>query len=137
MRLNNARWEMFAQHVAFGMAAGRAYEAAGFEARGNAADAAASRLLRNGKVKARIEELQAESATTLSITKERITQMLFEDRAFAVAVGNAATARAASVDIGRLHGFSFADKTAEMPTEALPQPVTGSLNVLQFRKVAK
>ena len=52
--LNNARHELFAQAVAIGMSATAAYTKAGYTATGNAAEAAASRLLR--KVKVRFKE---------------------------------------------------------------------------------
>lgn len=66
--LDNSRHERFAQEVAKGGPAGRAYEAAGYAARGDSADQAASRLLGNVKVAERVRELQAASADEAVIT---------------------------------------------------------------------
>src|SRR5689334_15730434 len=57
--LKNARHEKFAQKLAKGEHASTAYKGAGYSATGNAAEAAASRLLRDVKVQARVEELKA------------------------------------------------------------------------------
>lgn len=46
----NPRQERFVTLVASGLPAGRAYEQAGYQARGNAADVGASKLVRNPKV---------------------------------------------------------------------------------------
>jgi phage terminase small subunit len=107
MRLPNARHELFCQRIAAGLPASRAYMSAGYTARGNAAEANASRLLRDAKVKARIDELLSQSAKEMAITKERLTLMLLEDRALAHAKGQAAAALAITVSIGKLHGFAF------------------------------
>lgn len=66
--LDNARHERFAQEVAKGMAAGRAYEAAGYDSEGAAADVCASKLLRNAKVTGRIAELQQKGAAKAEVT---------------------------------------------------------------------
>lgn len=56
----NARQRRFVEGVASGMAAGRAYEAAGYRATGDTADQAASRLLsRNVKVATALAEVQS------------------------------------------------------------------------------
>lgn len=60
--LKNARHEKFAQNVAKGKSATEAYKLAGFNARAKSAEAAASRLLGNVKVHARVEELKAAGA---------------------------------------------------------------------------
>ncbi len=91
-RLDNTRHERFAAGVTGGSPASRAYIAAGFTAKGNAAEVGASRLLRDAKVKARIDELLAGSAKEMSISKERLTQMLLEDRHIAHQRGQAAAA---------------------------------------------
>jgi phage terminase small subunit len=55
-----AQQRRFVERVAAGMPAGRAYEAAGYRAKGPVADSHASRLLaRNGKVKAALAEVQS------------------------------------------------------------------------------
>jgi phage terminase small subunit len=55
----NSRQRAFVENLAKGMAQGRAYEAAGYKARGGVADAHASRLAGNGKVAAALAEIQA------------------------------------------------------------------------------
>jgi phage terminase small subunit len=54
-----ARQRRFVESVAAGMPAGRAYEAAGYKPRGDAADASASRTLGYAKVKAALAEVQS------------------------------------------------------------------------------
>lgn len=88
--LRNAKHEQFAQMVAKGMAGSKAYQAAGYTARGNAAEANASRLLSVAKVASRVEELKAATAelavVQAAITKADVMRMLREtyDRAQAL-----------------------------------------------------
>lgn len=73
--LENDRHERFAREYLIDLNAGRAYERAGYKARGKSADEAASRLLsRNVKVQARIAELQAERAERTEITADRVLE---------------------------------------------------------------
>ena len=58
----NARQEAYCQGLAQGKSQSRAYVEAGYDARGNAAEVKAANLVRNGKVAARLAELQAEAA---------------------------------------------------------------------------
>jgi phage terminase small subunit len=58
--LKNSRHERFAQEIVDGECASAAYKLAGYSATGNSAEAAASRLLSDVKVAARIEELKLE-----------------------------------------------------------------------------
>ncbi len=57
--LKNARHERFAQELAKGEHASTAYRNAGYSAKGNAAEACASRLLTDAKVAGRLKELRA------------------------------------------------------------------------------
>ena len=59
-KLKNQRHERYAQARTRGLSQRDAYIDAGYKARGDAADQAASRLSRNIKVQARVEELNAE-----------------------------------------------------------------------------
>ena len=61
---------------------GRAYERAGYAAKGNAAEAAASRLLSDVKVAARIAELQAERAARVQVTVDDVLRGLHEEATF-------------------------------------------------------
>ncbi len=68
--LDNQRHERFAQEIAKGAPAGRAYEAAGYEGAG--ADQNGSRLMKNDKVAARIQEIKEAAATKVGVTVERV-----------------------------------------------------------------
>lgn len=61
MKALNDRQRRFAQLVVSGRPAGRAYEEAGYDARGASADSAAERLMRSVEVAGLIEELRAEN----------------------------------------------------------------------------
>lgn len=74
--LKNARHEKFAQNVAKGKSATEAYKLAGFNARSKSAEAAASRLLGNVKVHARVEELKAAGAERAEISIEKVLREL-------------------------------------------------------------
>lgn len=74
----NDRMRRFGELVAGGMAAGRAYEEAGYVASGVVADAAASRLLTNVKVDAFVKELRLKSAETCEMTRIDLVQMLVD-----------------------------------------------------------
>lgn len=71
MRVSSERQLRFCDLVAGGEPAGRAYEKAGYKARGAVADQAASRLLRNVKVAERIRELQAENREASRIDRRK------------------------------------------------------------------
>lgn len=64
----NIRQERFCLSLAEGLPQSRAYVDAGYAARGNAAEASASQLLRNPKVVRRLAELQAKAARRSEIT---------------------------------------------------------------------
>lgn len=79
--LKNAKHEKFARLVADGMAAGKAHRQAGFKTKTrNSSDSAASRLLRNVKISARVDELKIQAAADASeaakITKADVMRML-------------------------------------------------------------
>ena len=75
----NPRQKKFVKLWMSGVPAGRAYEQAGYEMTGDAADMAASRLIRNDKVKKYIDKMneKTEKSTILSITerKELLTRI--------------------------------------------------------------
>lgn len=72
--LSNPRHERFAQLVAGGMAAQRAYVEAGYSAR--SAESHATRLVGNGGVKARIAALQSETARAAAVGREEVVARL-------------------------------------------------------------
>jgi len=67
-----AKQERFKNCFIEGMDAKAAYIRAGYKARGSAAEAAASRLLRNVKVRSAIEEVQKRAAEKAEVTCGRI-----------------------------------------------------------------
>ena len=73
--LANQRWEKFAQHVAAGESGAAAYRMT-YDARGASAEANASRLLRNDKVRQRVAKLQAASATSTMLTMQERRERL-------------------------------------------------------------
>lgn len=74
--LPNIRHERFAQLIAQGKPASRAYIEAGYKARGNAAEVGASRLLRNPKVQERLATLAAEIEANAIADAEEIQRFL-------------------------------------------------------------
>jgi phage terminase small subunit len=70
--LRNTRHERFAQALAAGRTARAAYIEAGYTSTGSAADSSASKLLRNHKVAARVDELKAEAAKASSVAATQI-----------------------------------------------------------------
>ena len=75
----NAKRERFCQEYLVDLNAGRAYERAGYKARGRVADAAASRLLADVSVAARIAELQAERAERVQVTVDDVVAGLLTE----------------------------------------------------------
>jgi phage terminase small subunit len=77
--------ERFKNNVLKGMDGKTAYIKAGYKARGAVAEAAASRLLRNVKIKTAIEEAQKRASNKAEVTQERIlreeTRLAFFDPA--------------------------------------------------------
>ena len=57
--LTNSKHELFVQNIAEGMSQVKAYQSAGYDANDRAASVAATRLLANPKIKARLDELLA------------------------------------------------------------------------------
>jgi phage terminase small subunit len=74
--LFNAKHEAFARAIVEGKSGGAAYRAVGYKAKDAAADANASRLLRNAKVSARIAELKGEAAQATIVTAARVLDEL-------------------------------------------------------------
>ncbi|WP_051362271.1 terminase small subunit [Solimonas soli] len=71
--LSNPRHELFAQEVAKGQSQRAAYRAAGYDTESDdATDAAASRLVSDVRVSARITEIQSEAAKVAEMTAQRI-----------------------------------------------------------------
>lgn len=109
--LSNAKWEMFAQGLSKGETADQAYINAGYKPnRGNA-----TRLKANESVQARLAELQERGQRMTDITKERLTDMLLQDRDDARESGQYSAAISAVEKVGKLHGL-FVDKSENVNT---------------------
>jgi hypothetical protein len=103
--LRNHKHELFAQALAKGENATAAYKAAGYSARGNAAEASASRLLRDAKVQGRLIELQERAAVKVELTIADIIEQLQDDRQLAHNIEQAGSAVSASLGMAKVLGF--------------------------------
>jgi len=74
----NDRQRRFCEFVMRGLAAGRAYEAAGYEAKGDAADVQASKLLRNPKVAKYLDALRGEAVEVAGKDRDHMIARLWE-----------------------------------------------------------
>ncbi len=104
--LENARHERFAQEIVKGVSGRDAYKNAGYTVKSPlVADAAASRLLTDVKVKARIAELQERSAKRAEVTAESIIEELEQARALAIANNQSNAAVSASMGKAKVAGL--------------------------------
>jgi hypothetical protein len=99
--LKNFKHELFAQELAKGTSQLAAYETAGYKP----TDAHACRLASDGRVRARVAELQAEAAKQTKLTIHDIVRQLDEDRAFARSNGHSSAAVSASMGQAKLLGY--------------------------------
>jgi hypothetical protein len=74
----NDRQRRFCEFIMRGLAAGRAYEAAGYEASGDAADVQASKLLRNAKVAKYLDGLRQEAKASAGRDRDDMLSKLWE-----------------------------------------------------------
>jgi len=74
----NDRQRKFAELVVQGRPASRAYQEAGYSATGNSAEALASKMIRNDKVAAYIEELRGEVKAASKFTREAKLEGIYE-----------------------------------------------------------
>ena len=72
----NDRQYRFAELVVEGVPAGRAYEQAGYKARGASADVEASKTLRKPKIKKMIEELREDAREEAKLSRDELVGML-------------------------------------------------------------
>jgi hypothetical protein len=108
--LENSRHEKFAQGLAQGMSAAEAYRQAGYEVKGNVAEAAASRLLRDVKVASRVEELKQRAAVSVQISREWVLEQLVDNLKLAKDTGQIAPANRAAELLGKELGM-FVDRS--------------------------
>lgn len=111
--LANARHEAFAQKVAAGRPYGRAYEEAGYRARGNAADTRGSALVRKAQVRARIRWIKEQAADGALVTVEDVIRGLRREADLAENPGS--TRVAAYRELGRYLGIFVDRKEISLP----------------------
>lgn len=99
--LKNARHERFAQELAKGKSQVDAYATAGYKPN----ESHASRLVTNGKVAERVEELKGRAAEKAVVTAADIAQQLDEDREFARTLKQASAAVSASMGKAKVLGL--------------------------------
>jgi hypothetical protein len=99
--LSNQRHELFAQELAAGKPASEAYSSAGYKPD----DGHACRLAGNGKVRARVTELQSKAASRAEITLASLLDEAEEARCLAIQMKNPAAAIAAIKEKGVLSGI--------------------------------
>jgi len=134
--LKNQRHEKFAQLVAKGLAASRAYAEAGYDVKpGNSAEAAASRLLSNVKVSERMQELCQKSESALiqliAVDKQWVMDKLIENANAAMEEGQRAVANRSLELIGKEFGM-FVDRKelthTIKPVEEMLKEIEGNVD---------
>src|SRR5215831_1707389 len=106
--LKNPRHERFAQAMARTADTAAAYRSAGYQSKGSAAQAAASRLLQDATVAARIAELRTMPAITLTLPEVPTTVAIVEfekARKLALKKGQASAAVSATLAKAKLAGL--------------------------------
>ncbi|MBD8556310.1 terminase [Rhizobium sp. CFBP 8762] len=99
--LKNARHEKFAQALAKGKTAEKAYVESGYKA--NRHNAAA--LAREQHISTRVQEFQMKAAEKAGVTLQSLTDELEEARAIAIAEKQSSAAVAATLGKAKLHGL--------------------------------
>lgn len=107
--LENQRHERFARALAQGMTQEDAYEDAGYKRSAHHA----SRLARNGKVKARVAELQARATEGVQVTLEWLIEQAVGIASDAREAGSFAAAVSAIKEAGVLTGLRVERQTQE------------------------
>ncbi|WP_292492559.1 terminase small subunit [Mesorhizobium sp.] len=127
----NTRQERFCLLLAEGLPQSRAYIEAGYAARGNAAEASASQLLRNPKVASRVAELQAKAARRSEITVDDLVAELEDMRKLAMACKNPAAGVAAVMGKAKLLGL-IVDKAEVATTLRKPLREPGEIDQMSL-----
>jgi hypothetical protein len=120
--LSNQKHELFAQAIAKGTRHEHAYRAAGYKPKNSrSAVSAASRLLSNSGVSARVAELTAEivqvAVNAVGISKTNVIQMLMGDRQRAIGNGQIGQALRAAELMGKAIGM-FIHRKEVVPADA-------------------
>lgn len=122
--LKNAKHEAFAQALAKGMSASKAFKAAGFKPnRGNA-----TRLKAKDSVSQRVTELLSKAAELTLVSIDSVTSELEEARRMALLIKQPASAVSATMGKAKLHGL-LVDKqehAVSQPLAELLREVSGT-----------
>lgn len=117
-----ARQEAFCRHLTEGLSQYEAYQEAGYRSKGrNATDAHAARLVRNGKVIKRLNELKAEAAKRTAVTAQSIAAEL--DIAFRLAFDNRQAGACVAASMGKAKLFGLIVDRAEVEQTIKRKPV--------------
>ena len=111
--LTNPKHERFAQELAKGKSQVEAYELAGYKPN----DSHAARLVGNGRIQGRIDELLERSAKKVEITIDWLRDQLIGDHALARELGQTSAAVSATNSIGKLYGLIVERKEVGRPGE--------------------
>lgn len=104
--LKSVRQERFCMLIKQGIPPYRAYPMAGYRPHHDSP----YRLRENAGVKQRLNEITKALAMKTKVSVESIATQLVADREFAIAMKQPATAHAATVSLGKLHGM-FVDRS--------------------------
>jgi hypothetical protein len=120
--LKNPRHEAFAQALAAGFTADRAYQAAGYKPhRGNASTLRAKQSIRK-----RTAELMEQAAERTLVTIDSVTAELEEARAKALIYGQVGPAVSASLGKAKLHGLITDKSETKVTLEGLAKRLLGA-----------
>jgi hypothetical protein len=128
--LKNARHERFVQELFKGKSQAEAYERAGYKP----SDAHSSRLAGNGRIAARLTELQEAAARRANTTADDIARQLDEDRDLAREVKVPSAAVSASMGKAKLFGLI---KERHEHTGANGGPIKHDLSGLSDEQLAQ
>ena len=118
----NARQEAFCRGLAEGKPASRSYVEAGYNARGNAAEVNAARLLRKAQVANRLREMQAKHARRVEKTVADVIADLDRLRDQAFATGQISAGVAAVMGAAKILGM-ITDKSQLEQVQHKPSPI--------------
>jgi hypothetical protein len=121
--LKNPRWEIFAQGVANGLPAYKAYLDAGFKSSVAAASTDGPRLLRNAQVANRVRELLDHLAESMAVTRESLAAEINQGIVLAHQTDQPAAVISGAMAKAKLFGL-------EAPSRNLNVNLSGTFNQL-------
>lgn len=141
--LINPRHERFCQELVKGASQGQAYTAAGYDAEGNVAEACASRLLTNVKIRDRVLELKNGAAARVEVTVASLVSELDGIRDLALKLEQPSAAVSAVMGKAKITGKIIERKEIGQPGEfelmdadQLRASISGDLEKLGLKDLA-